>query len=108
MLFAFFTTESLLLIDMLKKKKGQTDKMHLTQVNKVGSDDAAHSGGHGGDPHCHVPDQGWVEFCSEDIQHGKGRRDPKLSQHGQTNGQEVVTWRRHPVQTEVLVEMILS
>lgn len=71
--------------------------MHLTQVNKVGGNDAAHPGGHGADPHCHVPDQGWVELCSEDIQHGKGGSDPKFSQHGQTDGQEVVTWKRDPV-----------
>lgn len=52
--------------------------MHLTQVNKIGSDDAAHPRGHGGDAHSHVPDQGWVELCSEDIQHGEGRGDPKF------------------------------
>lgn len=53
--------------------------MLLTEVHKVGSDDAAHSGGHGCDPHGHVPDQGWVELCSEDIQHGESRGDPQFS-----------------------------
>lgn len=61
-------------------------KMQLTEVNEVGGNDAAHSGGHGCDPHCHVPDQGWVELRSEDIQHGESRGDSKFSQHDQTNG----------------------
>lgn len=66
------------------------DKMHLTQVNEVGSNDAAHPGGHGCDPHSHVPDQGWVQLGSEDVQHGEGRGDSKLPQHRQTNGHEAV------------------
>ncbi|KAL0607764.1 UPF0764 protein C16orf89, partial [Plecturocebus cupreus] len=49
------------------------DKMQLTEVNEVGGNDAAHSGGHGCDPHRHVPDQGWVELSSKDIQHGESR-----------------------------------
>lgn len=73
------------------------DKMHLTKVNKVGSDDAAHPGGHGGDAHCHVPDQGRVELCSEDIQHGESRGDPKFPQHHQTDGHKVVIWKRDPL-----------
>lgn len=52
--------------------------MCLTKVHEVGSDDAAHSGGHGGDPHSHVSDQGGIELCSEDVQHGESRGDPEL------------------------------
>ena len=82
--------------------------MHLTKVNKVGSNNAAYSGGHRCEPHSHVPDQGGVELCSEDIQHGEGRGDPEFSYHGQTNGQEVVIWKRDLVSTEVPLEVILS
>lgn len=75
MLFEIFTVK-IYYFNILKKE--HVAKMSLTKVHKVGSDDAAHPGGHGRDPHGHVSDQRWVELSSEDIQHGEGGGDPEF------------------------------
>lgn len=42
---------------------------YLTQVNKVGSNDAAQPGSRGRSSDCHVPDQRWVQLHVVDIKH---------------------------------------
>lgn len=67
--------------------------MGLTEVDKVGRQNAAQAGCCGADTHAHVSDHGRVQLGCVHVNHGEGSSNSKLAHHHQDSGQVIQIWR---------------